>query len=340
MENDNQSDEPLFFQARVMSDEEAGGHGERWELFAENAKEIIANWLPTAINNSKVVELGVHDKASNAELIASGEYQAAGLLYSDRKHDENLAGMLLVIAINVQDEPSGDVHNKLVTAYPFFTEGAQIDTVVESIDLFPNRTEAVITLLHGDEMSLHVFDTLFYNHRALYRKGQKARFSIAALAYSMEPADTQTFTIDDPEKIRRHRASEAWAKKYGYWFKEEDEETALAQWEPETPEDLEPIRISTEQMAAYFPSSYGGGNDFSYRGEVTGIKPEAHVLFGMPVWRIDVTVSRLMGDVDFTLPFYVTEKAFAEGWRPKVGEYVAGTAWMQGYMMSTCQNHF
>lgn len=335
MGNVNDSAEPLFFQSRLMSAEEAGGHGGHWELFAESASEIIGKWLPIAISKSKLVEIGVSDKSSESRLLASGEYQTAGLMYFDRKQDENLAGMLSVIAINVRDESSTEVRNDIMTAYPFFVEGKCVEATVEAIDLFPNKLEAVVTLLHADEMRFHTFDTLFFKHRGIYRKGQRARFSIAAMAYSMQPAETQTFTIDDPEEIRKYRASEAWAKKYGYWIKEDDEEAALAEWEPETPADLDPIRISTEQMTAYLPSSYGGGDDFSYRGEVTWIQPQAHALFGMRVWRVDVTVSRLMGDVDFTLPLYATEKSFAEGWRPKVGEYVGGSAWMQGYMMST-----
>lgn len=58
----------LLATARLLTDEEAGDHSNRWEVFAEDAGQFIADWLPVAVQNSQVVQLGVIDSTGEAEL--------------------------------------------------------------------------------------------------------------------------------------------------------------------------------------------------------------------------------------------------------------------------------
>lgn len=320
----------LFEAARLLSDEEAGGHGDRWGVFEEDVERFIGKWIPVALAQGEVVSLGTPSDIGQDRLVAAGEPKAAGLLFSDRPEDRGRAGMLALIALNVQDEATGKAHNILYSAYPFFAEGVLVEANVAEIGLFPNRLEARLELSPENEVPLILFDTLFWKHRGLYRTGETRPFSVAALAYSMAPAQDREFVIDDPEQIRRFRARDAWVKAHGMWSKE-DEAASLAAWHPESPEDLEPIRISTGAMAAYLPHSAGPADDAFYQGEVVKVTPSVHVLFGILFWRVDVVVLR-PGDNDFVLPFYVVESLFPEGWVPKPGDYVSGTAWVQGYL--------
>lgn len=48
------------------------------------------------------------------------------------------------------------------------------------------------------------------------------------------------------------------------------------------------------------------------------VKPRCVTLYGIPFWRLGVTL--LWRDSDFALPFYVAEGLFESGWRPTVGE--------------------
>ncbi|MBK1620177.1 hypothetical protein CKO42_17365 [Lamprobacter modestohalophilus] len=61
--------------------------------------------------------------------------------------------------------------------------------------------------------------------------------------------------------------------------------------------------------------------------------PAIYRLFGDDVWHVDVVVAR-PEDREFMLPIYVTEQAFQDGWRPTLGEYVNGLAWVQGWMVT------
>ena len=112
-------------------------------------------------------------------------------------------------------------------------------------------------------------------------------------------------------------------------MRERDEAAALAAWRPTTAEDLKPIRMDLSQMYYLMPASSGPADDHSYRGEVKAVKPRCFALYGMPFWRLDVTLLRR--DSDFVLPLYVAESLFESDWRPKVGEFAEGSLWLQAY---------
>ena len=145
---------------------------------------------------------------------------------------------------------------------------------------------------------------------------------MAGLAYSMSlVAEDEEFVIDDPESIRRHRASLAWVEKHGSWNKETDLEALLAAWEPESPEDLEPIHFSmAKKMCAYIPRFGGVEDDAEYRGEVVDVKLNCLRLFGVEFWWVDVAIAR--NEQDLVIPFFVAERTLSDEWRPRAGDYV------------------
>lgn len=322
--------EMLFESARELSDDEAGGHGNRWGVFDEDVERIIGRWLTAGIEKSQIVDAELSEGPDLGRLIRAGEPKASGLLYADRDDDQGKAGMLSVIALNMLDDATGERRNILCSTYPFFRDGAPMDVEVGEIAMFPNRLEARLELVLEDGPVLIAFDSLFWKHRARYEAQEDVRFSLAALAYTMTPAKEKEFVIDDPERIRAFRARDAWLETHGQWSKE-DEAASLAAYRPTSEEDLEPIRICTGQMAAYLPTSAGPADDFGYQGEVVRVVPQAHVLFGVTFWRVDVVVLR-PGGVDLALPFYVAAHLFPAEWRPQSGEYVTGSAWLQGYL--------
>lgn len=320
---------PLLSTSRLLTEEQAGGHGNRWEVFAEDTGRFIAHWLPQAVEKSQVVTLGVADPAGQDWLIASGELRGMGLLYADRPEDAGRAGLLSVIAMDVEDEETGQRSHQLWSAYPFFAEGIRYPVEIQEIGLYPNRLEARLELAVLGMLTF-AFDSLFYQHRGYYTAETPLVFSLAALAYHMEPAREQEVVLDDPDTIRKFRARQAWVEEHGSWSQEEDEEASLAAWQPHSPEDLKPIRIATGQMTALLPGEEGPADEAFYQGRVTAVEPQVHVLFGVSVWRVDVVVAQ-PDDGEFILPFYVAESIFPDGWRPGVGDQVSGTAWIQGY---------
>jgi hypothetical protein len=240
-------------------------------------------------------------------------------------------GLLALIQHDTRDD-DGQPCNLLASAFPFLGEGVEVEASVKRISLHPNRLEAVLTLATIAGPNIWVFDPLFFQGRSLYREGEVYRFSVAALAYRMAPPSTREFTIDNPLEIRKFHARGAWANAHGGWSKD-DEEAAMATWQPESPEDLEPIRFRMDEMAALLPNSNGPVDDAEFPGQVVRVVPRAVRILDMDFWRIDTVVIR-PDDEAFILPIYVAERLFDGDWRPAVGEYVAGTLWMQGYAVA------
>jgi hypothetical protein len=141
----------------------------------------------------------------------------------------------------------------------------------------------------------------------------------------MRPAEQCECVIDDPDKIRRFRATDAWSAKHGKYTKA-DEAAALAAWQLETPEDLEPIRIDASHMKTLWPAGFY--DDAGYMGEVVCVTPDAVRMLGTSFWRVDVTLI-FREDENLAVPVYMAENLFEGDWRPSVGKYVTGTLWMQ-----------
>lgn len=324
-----QSDSAWRFEtARELTDDQAGGHGDRWSVFDEDVDRFVTRWLPVALEHGKVADFGLpSDELALERLLAVGEPRAMGLLHADRAEDVGQAGLLAVIAMDLEDA-SGERHNQFWSAYPFFAEGIQYMAQVVTINLYPNRLEARLDLSILGTLVM-AFDPLFYRHRALYRRDEPLMFSLSALAYRMEPTGEKEFVIDDEEGIRAFRAREAWAKIHGAWTKD-DEAAALAAWKPQSLADEEPIRFDLSRGSTLWPSETGPADDAAYQGEVKAVIPEIYRLFDVTVWRVDVVVAR-PDDEELILPIFVTEPSFPPDWRPSLGENVTGWAWIQAW---------
>lgn len=319
--------ELLIRSAQELTDDEAGGHGNRWGVFDDDVSALFGHWIGLALEKSEVLELGIFDRNGLERLVADGEPAGSALLYTGCAPGTSKTGLMSLI----HHDPGGpgrESGNQLWSAFPFFGEGVEVEAEVERICIFPNRLEARLELGLATGGLIEAFDPLFWQHRALYRQDETYRFSVSALAYWMGPAPALEHVIDDEHEIRRFHARDAWVKAHGQWTRE-DEGASMAAWKPESAKDLEPIRISMAEMAALLPSSSGPADDVQYRGEVVRVVPRAVRMLDVDFWRVDAVVMR--ADEDFVLPIYVAEHSFDDDWRPTVGQYVAGTVWMQAY---------
>ncbi len=310
--------------ARELTEDEAGGHGDHWEVFQEDVGAFVGNWVREALEQGIPPVLNLTPDLST--LIAAGEPNAVALLYGAECPLSRNTGWL-----SVSEPDPAKKELRLCSAYPFFGEGVEVDATVGEVDLFPNRLEARLALYLTAGGMIEVFDTQFWKHRALYEEDAVYRFKVSALAYAMKPVGEQVMVIDDTEQVRRYHVRKAWAEQHGVWTKD-DEAAALAAWQPESPADLEPIRINMGQMAMLMPTGNGFRDDAVYQGEVMGVTPATLSVFGVSFWRVEVTVWR--DDQDMVLPFFVAERLFPGDWRPAVGDYVKGTAWLQAYAVA------
>ena len=246
--NERPPNEWLLGTADELSDEDAGGHVDLWGILLEDVSAFFDHYLREAIEKSVVPDFN-HFPVGEGDALAEGrEPKAAGLLYNGQGAEVNDHGLMAIIEMDVQDE-EGRQFNEFTTAFPLVGPGLEIEAEVGRICLFPNRLEARLELIPVTGGLVFCFDTMFWRNRAGYKSGEIYRFVISALAYGMKPVTETEIVIDDPQKIREFRATQAWSKEHGHWSREDDLEDSLAAWKPESPEDLEPIKIFMGEAA-------------------------------------------------------------------------------------------
>lgn len=314
----------LLKTAQMLSSAQAGGHGDRWGVLTGGVDAFLDN-LQMIVEKSEWFDIGTVDKSAIQAVVADGESYCIPLLYTGLEKGKSKTGAM---TLHVVDQAAKTL--TLGSAYPFFADGAEIEGVVHQLLLHPNRVEATLEIGLENGVLIKAFDPLFCQSRALYRPGQLYRLSLSALAYSMKPPGNIEMVIDDPEKIRAHHAREAWAEKHGQWTKE-DEAAALAAWQPQTSEDLEPIRINIGGGTALLPSSNGFSDDALYLGEIVCVTPDAAKVLNTSFWRVDVVVLQSEEVGTLIIPIYLSEQLLQGDWRPSVGEQVTGNAWLQTY---------
>ena len=318
----------LIHLATGLTDEQAGGHGDRWAVFDRDTSAFITRWLALALEKAEVPSIGTPDKEASQHLVDQGEPAGIGLLYTGLREGTSRTGLMALLHCD-PGGPNRKPSTELWSAYPMFGNGVVVEASVEQIYLHPNRLEAWVRLELATGGSVTAFDTLYFQHRALYRKDELYKFMVSALAYRIGHTQFREHVIDDPHEIRRMRSRDAWVKRHGFWSRE-DAEASLAEWNPSSEEDLKPIRIVMSEVAALLPLGSPESDDASFHGEVVGVAPRAVRSMDVDFWRIDVVVMRI--DEDFTLPIYVAEHLFETAWRPEVGQYVEGTLWLQAYL--------
>lgn len=311
--------------AQELSSEQAGGHGDRWGVLTGGTDALLNN-LEVVVQNSEWFDTSIVDKAAIQAVVADGEPSCFPLLYTGQEKGTSKTGAM---SLHVPNQANKEI--QLWSAYPFFGDGVEIEGILDKLLLHPNHVEATLEIGLESGVLIKAFDALFCQSRALYRAGERYRFSLSALAYSMRPPGHIEKVIDDPDEIRRHHATRAWAEEHGQCTRE-DEEAALAAWEPQYPEDLEPIRFNIGGGAVLVPSSNGFTDDALYLGEVVQVTKDAAKILGTSFWRIDVAVLRSDEIGSLTIPIYVSENLFEGEWRPSIGEQVTGNVWMQAYV--------
>lgn len=310
---------------RYLTEETAGGHGDKWAVFGDDASGTIAKMLPRALEEGKVWQNIDDDPA----VTRSDTLLAVVLHARGNDADENGIVSLLVRSMDIgMDSPN----LTLASAFPFFAHGLELPCEVQTVEYFPDTIEGRLWLVCEElPFELCIFDTRFALHRTRYTNDGDYRFSVAALAYSIASTADDTVVIDDPEQIRQHRATRAWVERSGALSRETDLEAALEAYEPSGPEDLEPIVFNLSQMTMLMPDDVYS-DDAQYSGKIVGIEQRATTIYGTSFDRMEIEIGQEGRKV--RLPLYVSEHVSGRaGYYPNVGEFIRGRCWMQGYMI-------
>lgn len=303
----------LYENAKILKEEDSGGHGDKWHIFAIDDETFMSTTIPLVLENSILLKSNTHLEADEHKDEVQG-----GLLYYTEEHE--VCGITAVIA------RLKDGSNQFISMYPEFS-GKRFKTSIEEIELFPNQYEARLDLSLIDfPQTITIFDTRFLNNRFMYEKDKVYDVDIAALAYSMVPLKSEPIIIDNPKDIERHHATRYWAEKYGYYEKE-DEEKALILYRDEADISIEPIVIETNQMSMWFEDDTYT-DDLRYSGVIRDFIIDDLFILGVAFSCYYVGFTFL--DEEFILPFYVSKATLKDGWEPSCGDYVSGYAWLHG----------
>ena len=104
--------------AQELSSAEAGGHGDRWGVFAGGTETAIRRVMAT-IKDAELVA-GIIDKAAMENVVAGGEPKSVLLLYTGQEKGVSKTGAMSLIG---QNEKTG--RNELWSAYPMLGDGSR-----------------------------------------------------------------------------------------------------------------------------------------------------------------------------------------------------------------------
>jgi len=251
-----------------LTSEEAGGHGNRWEIFNENVDELIAKYLPIVVQGGKL--LG-QSKQGNLHGCMKTEPEGAILTWPNHEF-----GAMAIIGNN-------DDGHFLASAFPFFG-GIPQGLIINNLRMWPGRLEAEIESRTPEDMELIFFDTSYLLNRLNYKPGETCSFQLAGLAYRIEYVKPEPIFITNPDTIKHMRSISA----------EDDAEK----------NSLDPIRVETTGMAALMLTKWT--SEYEFRGPVKQVD-ELSSLLDNRLWRIVVTVAR-PEDREIDVPIYATER--------------------------------
>lgn len=320
----------LLNHAKVLNEEESGGMGDKWELFGDDTRLSISRILPIAAGQGKALINEMEDNAT----VPDGEVPVSVLYYpaesDDTRHSD---GGVVTIIFEIEGD-EGEKQNTLCSMFPMFYTDIRYETTITQIELFSNRLEARLWLdIPHLSFSVCIFDTMFGVHRSKYLVDANYEVILSGMAYWMRSTAGDEYRIEDEAGIRQHRATDAWVKKHGSFYRERDLETALSEWEPSTAEDLEPVVFDLSRMRSYIPhDTYA--DDGQFAGKVTRVIPDALTMFGLSFWRVDVEVAEFENDDEsgFVIPYFIPEERFESEWRPNEGDWISGNGWHNGYV--------
>ncbi len=134
-----------------------GGHGNHWAAIFETEDETFS---------------AISDSVNKKELIDQRRQIDGGIVVYD-----SVGGRMKILTITVD--------NQIWTSYPYLVNGISYDVEIESVEEWSNGLEGQIQGGLG-EAAISFFDTGYLEGKKTYQDEQRYRFSLSALAYTLE----------------------------------------------------------------------------------------------------------------------------------------------------------
>ena len=159
----------------------------------------------------------------------------------------------------------------------------------------------------------------------LYKKNQTYKVQLNAFAYELEKvSDHEQIIVDDPASIKHHRALNSILAEHNGVAPENLQEL-INDWQPQTPEDHEPVTVDFSKMVAYlYGETLGQEDEAWFQGNIVG---KTTMQFMQDEYTLyDVTLV-LEDDLSAILIRIATKNVLYKNFN--IGEYIRGNLWIQ-----------
>lgn len=278
-------------------------HGDHWEAIFTSRKDVVKCLRETSKNGEFL--FGRETSYNNEGTDISG-----AKIFAIEKTDGPIAARALVYHDDEKET------NTLVSAFPV---GRPLECCPPvslrhyCLSQWKNRLEANMDGTSTSEEDWHVnfFCADYLSQKYAIRLCDKADYNLVAFALNCE------FPNPDQMEIRFEGQ-----KAINFLEKMKREPKYLDNGE------VEPVVISTRNMVTYLPFHEDDPDIAEFRSPVSNV--EAFSSFGVPMYRMMITIFRHDGDVNVTL--YARQSFFDH--MPEEGEPIQGVLWMQGEMQT------
>ena len=290
----------------TLSDEQTAGHADHWRILTDDMSQDVPEWLQQMIEHAAI------PKGLNSNVSAS---DSCLLLSEDQPCHINQ-----VLAMK-EGRPE-----RFINAYPCVDSPYGLNCKIERIIANDNSHDAVLRLRSGDGSVIYAFDQLYTANRHQYQQGTSYFINFSAWAHEISISEqNEVIKVEDEEAIRYHRAfNDIVAANDGKV--PDDLQQQIAEWQPETKEQMAPVEINLGHMCAYlFGDTLGQEDEAWCQGQVLG--KQQTVFHGKPIILFDVVILREQDADPFVVRIGACEtdetKAIA------VHDYVQANIWLQ-----------
>lgn len=285
--------------------------GQRAELKGENMPVHASHWEAICGLERYAREIVTLDY-EDSELIGTADCtdvvnqtERAEEVACLRRGSQHISNDLLVVTDSRKDEWVP------FTAYPVLHDGIVHPVTISAIQPWQYGIEAWIRgCVTTEQRSITWFDTHYWRDSTVLRPGETVDVSLAALAYTLRPADRRASPQPGlrPGNSQRERRS--------------------AQSRPVIALGV-PAMVWSGRNSPFLPRGNGDNPDeWLFQGRIDDLDVFDHD--GLDVYRLEMAF-RHPGDETITLPVFVSEHTL-DGYMPRLGDIVEGILWLQGQL--------
>ncbi len=212
---------------------------------------------------------------------------------------------LRCMAIIEKDPGEGTL--TLSVAYPFLRDGIPVPLRISQVRADEEWPEATLECTTREGVEISLFEPVYACNKDLYRTGEAYEFSLAALAYFLEPVPETTLLITEGPMIEmeRHRRLE------------EDPGADVS--------TINSVEVSVKDLRGAIRQDNGMDMEFQ-----TVVDDVSFFTFeGTEFCRMRVVLMRPF-DEDVEIFLYASEHVL-KNYRPQVDDSIRGILWLQGY---------